>query len=60
LHPLEELKIPRIIVPLPAGIEPTWQTLDLRSREPRADFKYTLHMTYEQSLTISKEEFDAD
>jgi hypothetical protein len=57
---LEELKIPRVLVPLPAGMEPTWKALDLGSREPRDDFKYTLHETYEESFPISKEEFDAD
>lgn len=57
---LEELKIPRVIAPLPAGIEPNWNALDLRTRVPRADFKYTLHETYDESFPISKEEFDAD
>jgi hypothetical protein len=57
---LAELRIPRVIVPLPAGIEPSWKALDLRSRESSDDFKYTLHETYEESFPISKEEFDAD
>lgn len=56
----EKLSIPRVFVPLPAGIEPNWKALDLRSRVPRADFIYTLHETYEESFPISKEEFDAD
>jgi hypothetical protein len=57
---LERLMIPRVIVPLPSGLEPNWEVLDLRERELRADFKYYLNIDYERSSPISKEEFEAD